>query len=185
MIASPCRPLLLALGLLLGATLACQGEPCCFDDTPRCLDALQRLGPCQFAALYARADLGRPLAGVAQGRLLYLTDRNARLRVRLANAVWRGKLACEDGAFVNRWIGGVRAIGSHYVVGPSWIDGRPCIIMEYAPGTALFANMHDELREIAPGLYLGPVFERFPCPKFRGWVALQVDVCHGSRPCCR
>jgi hypothetical protein len=103
------------------------------------------------------------------------------MRVKLANAVWRGKEASEDGAFVNRWIGNINAIGSTYTVGPSWVDGRPAIIMEYPPGTKVFWNMHDELREVAPGLYLGPVYERCPCPKFRGYVALQMECCTEHR----
>jgi hypothetical protein len=145
------------------------------------LDRLQRMSACQLGDLFTQAEMGRPLLGVARGRLLHLTDRRLpRVKVRLANLVWRGKAACEDGYFVNRWVCGIERIDSHYTIGPSWVDGRPAIIMEYPPGTALFENMHDELREVAPGLYLGPVFERFPCPKFRGYVALQLEGC-----CCR
>ena len=55
--------------------------------------------------------------------------------------------------------------------------------MEYAPGTPLFANMHDELREISPGLYMGPVYERFPCPKLRGYVGLQLECCSAPKCC--
>jgi hypothetical protein len=173
-----------ALVLLFGVALTCQGDPGCGCEVPRCLEQLQHLGPCELAALYTRAELGHPIVGVARGRLLYLTDdRLPRVKVGLANAVWRGKAACEDGSFANRWIGGRAAIGSRYVIGPSWVDGRPAVIMEYAPGTPLFANMHDELREISPGLYMGPVYERFPCPKLRGYVALQLECCSAPKCC--
>ncbi len=138
--------------------------------------------PDQLDALFRQSDVGNPLVGVANGRLLYLTDKRLpKLKVRLANAVWRGKAAHEDVYFVNRWIGNVNWIDSTYVIGPSWVDGKPAIIMEYAPGTPVFANMHDELREVAPGLYMGPVYERFPCPKFRGYVALQLEPCCEGR----
>jgi hypothetical protein len=189
-----------AFGLLLGVALVGQGQPIppanaepvaepvavpvCAPQGPRCLEDLKHLEPCQLGQLFTSAEMGHPLEGCARGRLLYVTDRwLPKAKVWGSGLVWRGKMAQPDGYFTNRWIGNVDRIDSHYVIGPSWIDGRPAVVMEYAPGTALFWNMHDELREIAPGLYLGPVFERFPCPKFRGWVALQCEPCKGKPKC--
>lgn len=102
-----------------------------------------------------------------------------------SNAVWKGKVAAADGHFVNRWLGGVRAVESQYVIGPSWVDGRPAMLMEYPPGTAVLANTHDELREVAPGLYLGPLYDRCPCAILRGYIALEVECCDGHVPCLR
>ncbi len=79
-----------------------------------------------------------------------------------------------DTYFANRWIGNRRWIGSYYVIGPSWLDGKPAIVLEYPKGTPLFANMHDEIREISPGLYLGTVFMREPCPYLRGFFAIEM-----------
>jgi hypothetical protein len=86
-----------------------------------------------------------------------------------------------DGSFVNRWAGGVRAIRSHYTIGPSWADGRPAVVMEYPPGTPVFGNTRDELRAVAPGLYLGPIYDRCPCPLLRGYVVLEAEPCSGRR----
>jgi hypothetical protein len=176
--------LLGALGLLFGAALVGDGQTICSKPIPRCLEDVKNLSVCELAELFARAEVGQPPVGRARGRLVALTDeRLPRLKVGAANAVWRGKAACADGRFVNRWIGGVRWLGSTYVVGPSWVDGRPAVLIEYAPGTPLFANMHDELREVAPGLYLGPILERCPCPKLRGYLALELEGC--KPPKCR
>jgi hypothetical protein len=43
-------------------------------------------------------------------------------------------------------------------VEPSVVDGAPCVYLDYAsPGNPWFiARIRDELREVAPGLYLGP-----------------------------
>lgn len=169
-----------AFGVVLLASLLGKAQ------SPGCLtlEALQRMTPCELASLYDKADVGTPMVGRLHGRLLYVNDPfMPKLRVRLSNAMWRGKAASEDGYFVNRWIGGIEAIDSHYVIGPSWVDGRPAVLMDYAPGTKILGNVHDEVREVAPGLYMGPVFERCPCPKFRGFVALQLE-CPTNR-CCR
>lgn len=175
------RSPLVAVGLLLSVVLSCKGEPDIVYG-PTCLEDLQHLSLSQLQELYTHAEIGHPLVGTARGNLLYLTDKLPRIKVRLANSVWRGKTADSDGYFINRWIGGVNWIDSHYIIGPSWIDGKPSVIMEYPPGTKLFWNMHDELREVAPGLYMGPVFERFPCPKLRGYVGLQLEPCKSCSP---
>jgi hypothetical protein len=181
---SPCRRWLrsplIPFALLLVVVLAGQAQPGpVFPvDAPCSLDDLQRMSPGQLQQLFTQSEMGRPLVGVARGRLLFLTDdRFPKLKVRMANSVWRGKAATEDGWFTNRWIGNVNWIESNYVIGPSWVDGRPAVIMEYPPKTPLFEPMHDELREVAPGLYIGPVFERFPCVKFRGFIGLQMEEC--------
>ena len=43
-------------------------------------------------------------------------------------------------------------------VEPSAIDGQPCILLDYdhAPNPKPIRMIRDELREVAPGLYLGP-----------------------------
>jgi hypothetical protein len=171
-----------ALGALLGGEMAGRGQP----DACLTLERLQRMGPDELHKLFVHAEVGRPLVGQAYGRVLCLCDKRLpRLKVRLANAAWRGKSATEDGWFTNRWIGNRDAISSCYVIGPSWVDGRPAVVMEYPPGTPLFENTHDELREVAPGLYLGPLYDRFPCPKFRGYIALQLECCPGGAAGCR
>jgi hypothetical protein len=172
---------LLAAGLLLGMTLYSKGDSSC-GWAPTCLEDLEHLSECQLRELYTGTTFCKPFVGVARGKLIHLSDRFLpNIKVRGSRSVWRGKMACEDGYFSNRWIGDRNWIDSHWVIGPSWIDGKPTQVMEYPAGTKLFWNMHDELREIAPGLYLGPVFERFPCPKFRGWVALQLECCGGKK----
>jgi hypothetical protein len=41
---------------------------------------------------------------------------------------------------------------------PSWLDGKECIVLDYSK-TSLFARkIRDEIREVAPRLYLGKVW---------------------------
>jgi hypothetical protein len=43
--------------------------------------------------------------------------------------------------------------------------------------------MRDEIREVGPCLWLGMFFEREPCPKLRGFFALQCKP-DKHRKCC-
>ena len=135
---------------------------------------LQRMSPCELAALYERSEVGTPFTGRMEGKILYVADAKfPKLRAKVNSFAWRGKTAQPSGDFTNRWVGGLEAINSRYEIGPSWIDGKPAIVMQYPRDTKLLGNVRDEVREVAPGLYLGPIFDRCPCPKFTGYLALQ------------
>src|SRR5262245_7494134 len=128
----PTRLALMSAGVLLAAALAAPAGDCC--QPALTLESLQRMSGEQLMALFTAAEMGRPMDGTLKGRLVHLTDRNLpRIKCRIANALWRGKAArASDGYFINRWIGGARWIDSQYVIGPSWVDGKPAVIMEYA-----------------------------------------------------
>jgi hypothetical protein len=140
-----------------------------------CSAQLKCLGRDELLSLFAGANGCFLPWGFGRGELLMRVDtKHAELKTRLANRAWKGKHFEEDGYFINQWVG-FKALHSCAVQGPSWFDGRPCVILEYPAGTPLFANMHDELREVCPGLWLGLCFERGPCPKLRGIFVLQYE----------
>jgi hypothetical protein len=60
-----------------------------------------------------------------------------------------------------RVLGGARALEFTGNIGPSLLDGRPALILDYDfPGTTnphWQRRIHDELREFGPGLLVGPV----------------------------
>lgn len=174
------------VALALGVAGSATGRPgeCACVPAPTTLDELAALSIEQLDDLFRRSEVGGPVVGVTEGRLLCLTDRFLpRLKVRFSGVVWRGKGVCEDGHFTNRWAGHVDAIRSQAFVGPSLLDGRPATIMQYPAGTALFENVRDEFREVSPGLFFGPVWERCPCPRVRGYVALRVIPCRKQKGC--
>jgi hypothetical protein len=165
-----------ALALLLGAVAVGRGAP----DDGLTLNQLRRMSEAELAARFAGADLGRPPEGPLRGRVVRLVDRPLpRVRAAATNAVWKGKDVSPGGAFVNRWVGGVRAVEQTVTVGPSLLDGRPVYVIEYPPDAPILGGTRDELREVAPGLYLGPLYG--PCHRFRGWVALEAEP---GRDCC-
>ena len=99
---------------------------------------------------------------------------DAALRSRLTDALWHGKVFdCEGGSLVNQW-SGVRAIRARVCYGPSWVDGKTSIVMDYSQTSHVWADVRDEVREVAPGLYLGRMYRRKDCgPEFQMFFALQ------------
>ncbi len=159
------------------------------------LDELAQLSAAELADLYASAvepfDL-RPLDGQPLGRMLAIRglDRGRRASVirRLAAAdrfPWGGKSFRSMGTGRGRGINRVQLGGRHQLfpfettLGPSALDGRPCIRLNYdlAVNPGLIRAIHDEVRAIQPGLYLGPaMLERPSGPRLVLWFALDTAV---------
>lgn len=139
--------------------------------TPRYLSRLDRD---QLDAIFATGAVGEAPIGFGRGRILLRTDgKMPRVRARLQGLAWKGKVFHPDGTFVNQWAG-FRAIASRVEVGPSWYDGRPCLVLEYPPGTPIFGDARDELREVSPGLWLGRFYAICPSGKLEGYFALEI-----------
>jgi hypothetical protein len=64
---------------------------------------------------------------------------------------------------INRGPLGLEAVRAGVYVGESWLDGRPALVMDYCGLSRLFPDVRDELREVAPGLFLGLTYRR-DCP---------------------
>jgi hypothetical protein len=146
---------------------------------PDCLTLkhLAKLSECELTRLFEQAQSGLIPVGYTRGRVLRMQDAKLpRLQACLASAIWKGKHFEADGSFINQWPG-FTALRSRAELGISSHDGKPCITIEYPPDTPLFGNYRDEIREIAPGLYLARLYERCPCPRFRGYFAIQVECC--------
>ena len=73
---------------------------------------------------------------------------------------WKGKQFATDGASLRNLISpfGIKAIKAAVYVGPSRVDERPCVVLDYSQTSFVARPIRDEIREIAPGLYLGMVF---------------------------
>lgn len=138
------------------------------------LDDLARMDVAELGACYARGEMPESLHaldGHPRGRMLAVRglDRGSRgsLVRRLASAAffpWGGKSftaqSDTDGRGVNRvHLGGRHQLFPfHTRVGSSSLDRRPCVVLDYdLPDNPGFIRaIHDEVREIEPGLFLGP-----------------------------
>jgi hypothetical protein len=85
---------------------------------------------------------------------------------------WAGKSFSSQTAERGRGVNRVRGAGDWFrfetSFGPSVLDGKPCLILDYDLPSNPWAirQIHDELREVSSGLFLGPaMWKARPRPK--------------------
>jgi hypothetical protein len=157
------------------------------------LDALARLDSDELGRLYDRGkvkDVGA-LEGRPTGRMLAV---RGLAKGRLSKAIrnfsgsrafpWGGKSFAgqgDAGTGVNR----VHLGGRHNVfpflthVAPSVVDGAPCIALDYdlPDNPGLIRKIHDEVREVDEGLFLGPaMWKGEGAPALVLWFALDTRL---------
>jgi hypothetical protein len=133
--------------------------------------------------LYRGSGPGWVGEGYARGKALYDPAAPlAGLRSGATGLLWRGKVfEAGGGALVNQWRG-FRAIRAEVYDGPSWLDGKPSVIMDYGRTSRVWSDVRDEVREVAPGLFLGVMYQRrCPRPKLKLFFALEFCAQNGCR----
>lgn len=73
---------------------------------------------------------------------------------------WQGKVFdAERGVLRNHILPfGLKAIVATVYLGDSWLDDKPCIVIDYSDTSLLASRVRDEIRLIEPGIYLGKVY---------------------------
>lgn len=73
---------------------------------------------------------------------------------------WQGKVFdAEHNVLRNRITPfGINAIVAEVYKDASWFDKKECIVLDYSKTSLVAKHIRDEIREIAPNLYLGIVF---------------------------
>jgi hypothetical protein len=73
---------------------------------------------------------------------------------------WQGKAFDPKKGVLKNHISafGVEAIIARVYKGPSWLDGKECIVLDYSETSVVAHWIRDEIRLIGPGFYLGKVY---------------------------
>jgi hypothetical protein len=139
-----------------------------------CVEDLACMGCAQLEQIYREAEPGRVPNGFAPGRVVYCADGLlAGAKSGMAHVLWRGKHFCDDGTLVNQWLG-LRAIHATVAFGPSWLDGKTSIILDYGDTSRVWSDVRDEMREVSPGVYLGAMYlRRCPEPRLKLYFILR------------
>ncbi|KAA9150802.1 hypothetical protein FPZ12_040455 [Amycolatopsis acidicola] len=103
--------------------------------------------------LFRTSPVGELPAGPADGTALVapgsgLTANLARL------AAWHGVFS-PDGQSLVTQLGPVRSMEAFVEPGPSWVDARECVVLDYSGTSLLARGVRGELRRVAPELCLG------------------------------
>lgn len=126
---------------------------------------LLRLSQAQLDDLYlGLTDRGATPAGHTTGTVVLLPGHRigALLRTLARLAVWQGKVfRPKHGDLTNKITPlRLRSIRAMVYPGESWMDGREATIIDYSQTSIVARWIRDEIREVAPGLWLGKVFIR-------------------------
>ncbi len=127
--------------------------------------ALLRMDEVQLQSIYRGGTVAGLPAGRTRGTVLPAPGarRNAAMSA-AARLVWQGKEVGPAGTTaVNRFFG-VRTVAGRLYQGVSWLDGGPTLVLDYSGSSRVYANKRDEIRLIAPGLYLGVMHDRATNP---------------------
>ena len=73
---------------------------------------------------------------------------------------WQGKtFDSQRGVLTNKIsVFGLNAIVAEVYKGPSWLDQKECIVLDYSKTSMVAHWIRDEIRLIAPNFYLGKVY---------------------------
>ena len=73
---------------------------------------------------------------------------------------WQGKVFdATNGVLRNKILPlGLNAIIAKVYKADSWLDGKPCIVLDYSDTSLVAHWIRDEIREISPAVYLGKVY---------------------------
>jgi hypothetical protein len=123
---------------------------------------LLRMSQAELDDLFRRSPPGDIPNGDAQGTaIIFPGTRAGWLKARLARwLAWRGKVFdARRGTLLNKVTPfDIRAIKAKVYRATSWFDGREAIILDYSKTSFVAQRIRDEIREVAPGMYLGQVY---------------------------
>ena len=124
-----------------------------------------QMSPAELDAIYRQGvSVAIPEGRIRGTAILSPGTRRTRALSRGARLMWQGKVF-EPGqsSAVNRFFG-MRVVRAQVYQGPSWLDGQPSLVLDYSQTSLVYANNRDEIRQVAPGLFLGLMYDRTTSP---------------------
>lgn len=128
------------------------------------LDAKQliEMSQQQLDALFSAHDAGPIPDGEGKGTAIIAPGTSfSETIAKLINIfAWQGKVFDAKAGVLRNHILllGLTAIIARIYKGPSWLDGKECIVLDYSETSLVASHIRDEIRLIEPGFYLGKVY---------------------------
>ena len=123
---------------------------------------LLTLSQAELDALFTNSPVGNIPDGEADGTAIVApgTVFSPNIARFINHFAWQGKVFDgKKGVLKNKILPfGLNAIIAKVYKGPSWLDGKECIVLDYSDTSIVAQWIRDEIRQIEPGLYLGKVY---------------------------
>ena len=123
---------------------------------------LLKMSQAELDELFTNSPPGEIPDGPAKGTAIVApgTTYTEELAEFINHFAWQGKtFDSKKGVLRNRILAfGLNAIIAKVYKAPSWLDGKECIVLDYSETSLVAHWIRDEIRQIAPGLYLGKVY---------------------------
>jgi hypothetical protein len=123
---------------------------------------LLKMTAAELDSLFTSSPAGDIPDGDAQGTAIIApgTKYSPEIAEIVNHFAWQGKVFdAKDGVLVNKILAfGLKAVIAKVYKGPSWVDNKECIVIDYSQTSLLAHRVRDEIRMIGPRLYMGPVF---------------------------
>ena len=126
------------------------------------VSTLLRMSQQELDDLFTKNEPGPIPDGAAKGTAIIAPGTT--FSTEIAEAInlfaWQGKtFDSAHGVLRNRISAfGLNAIVAEVYKGPSWLDQKECIVIDYSKTSTVAHWIRDEIREIEPGTYLGEVY---------------------------
>lgn len=129
---------------------------------PVTVSELMKMTQLQLDELFRSVPAGPIPTGEAEGTAIVApgTDFTPAIAKFINLFAWQGKVFDpEHGVLRNR----ITAFGLHAIIakvykGESWLDQKECIVLDYSQTSMVAQWIRDEIRLVAPGVYLGKVY---------------------------
>jgi hypothetical protein len=121
-----------------------------------------KMSQAQLDDLFTQSPVGEIPSGEAKGTAIIApgTTYTQDMASFVNHFAWQGKIFDPaKGILRNKILPfGLNAIIAKVYKGPSWMDGKECIVLDYSETSLVAHWVRDEIREVAPRIYLGKVY---------------------------
>jgi hypothetical protein len=129
---------------------------------PSTVAQLLTLSQQQLDQLFTNSPPGEIPDGEATGTAIIApgTTYSQEIATLINHFAWQGKTFDAAHSCLRNRISafGLNAIIAKVYKGNSWFDNKECIVLDYSETSLVAKRIRDEIRQIAPGRYLGVVF---------------------------
>jgi hypothetical protein len=123
---------------------------------------LMKMSQAELDALFTASPVGDIPTGEAAGTAIIApgTVYSPIIAEAINRFAWQGKIFDPASGTLRNEITalGFKAVIAKVYKGDSWLDSKPCIVLDYSETSLVAEYIRDEIREIESGFYLGKVY---------------------------